>query len=108
LREILDSGRCPAKGRIAAASSQGQVADVDPLVLVPGADWAYAIAVGVAAVIACGPGMKEDFGEGQLGFVGVETRRTTRPAAWTGVAARVRRVPGEPLTIASLNTRGIP
>ena len=28
--------------------------------------------------------MKEDFGEGQLGFVGVETRRTTRPAAWTG------------------------
>ena len=28
--------------------------------------------------------MKEDFGEGQLGFVGVETRRTTRPAARTG------------------------
>ena len=31
-----------------------------------------------------------------------------RPTAWTGVAARVRRVPGELLTIASLNTRGIP
>ena len=31
-----------------------------------------------------------------------------RPAAWTGAAARVRRVSGELLTIASLNTRGIP
>ena len=31
-----------------------------------------------------------------------------RPAAWTGVVARVRRVSGELLTIASLNTRGIP
>jgi len=70
LREILDSGRCRAKGRIAAASSQGQVADVDPLVLVPGADWAYAIAVGVAAVIACGPGMKEDSGKASWGSSG--------------------------------------
>jgi len=31
-----------------------------------------------------------------------------RPAAWTAVVARVRRVSGELLTIASLNTRGIP
>ena len=31
-----------------------------------------------------------------------------RPAAWTGVVARVRCVSGELLTIASLNTRGIP
>ena len=30
------------------------------------------------------------------------------PAGWAGVAVRVRRVPGELLTIASLNTRGIP
>ena len=30
------------------------------------------------------------------------------PAAWTGVVARVRCVSGELLTIASLNTRGIP
>src|SRR2546429_7917417 len=37
-----------------------------------------------------------------------EARRTTRPAAWTGVVARVRCVSGELLTIASLNTRGIP
>jgi len=37
-----------------------------------------------------------------------ETRGTTRPAAWTGVVARVRCVSGELLTIASLNTRGIP
>src|SRR6266480_2901969 len=42
------------------------------------------------------------------GHVAAFTPRTMRPAAWTGVAARVRRVPGEPLTIASLNTRGIP
>jgi threonine/homoserine/homoserine lactone efflux protein len=66
------------------------VADVDPLMLVPGADWAYAIAAGlrdrsvlaavagllagyagltavvaagVATMIACGPGMKEDSGK---------------------------------------------
>jgi sphingomyelin phosphodiesterase 2 len=31
-----------------------------------------------------------------------------RPAAWTGVVARVRCVSGELLTVASLNTRGIP
>jgi endonuclease/exonuclease/phosphatase family metal-dependent hydrolase len=37
-----------------------------------------------------------------------EARQTPRRAAWTGVAARVRRVSGELLTIASLNTRGIP
>src|SRR2546429_7023330 len=37
-----------------------------------------------------------------------EARRTTRPAAWTGVVARVRCVSGKLVTIASLNTRGIP
>ncbi len=37
-----------------------------------------------------------------------EARRATRPAARTGVVARVRCVSGELLTIASLNTRGIP
>src|SRR6266568_2273902 len=37
-----------------------------------------------------------------------EARRTTRPAAWTGLVARVRCVSSELLTIASLNTRGIP
>ena len=31
-----------------------------------------------------------------------------RPVAWTGVVARVRCVSGELLTVASLNTRGIP
>ena len=31
-----------------------------------------------------------------------------RPAAWTGVVARERCVPGELVTIATLNTRGIP
>ena len=37
-----------------------------------------------------------------------EARRTARPAAWTRVVARVRRVSGELLTIVALNTRGIP
>ena len=34
--------------------------------------------------------------------------RAMRPAVWTGVVVRVRCVSGELLTIASLNTRGIP